>query len=32
MLRCDEISMEICGNSTKKRKFSGHFKKTITKI
>ncbi len=24
MLRCDEILMEICKNSTKKRKFSGN--------
>ncbi len=32
MLRCDEILKEICGNSTKKRKFSKNFRQTITKI
>ncbi len=32
MLRYDEIVMKIYGNSTKKRKFSGNFGLTITKI
>ncbi len=32
MLRCDEILMKICGNSTKKRIFSGNFGYTVTKI
>ncbi len=32
MSRCDEILMEICGNSTKKKKFSGNFGWIITKF
>ncbi len=32
MFMRDYILMKICGNSRKKRKFSGNFGKTITKI
>ncbi len=32
MSRCDEVLMWICGNFTRKMKFSGNFGRTMTKI